>query len=688
MTAPLQTSTTTENRFCGSLQPSQWASVVTQAQVGIALATIDTHCFISVNPAYATQRGYQPEELAGRSIFSIYAPDAHELIQDLLQEQQQADHLVYESLHVKKNGTPFPVRVEATLIRDESGQPAARMFWSVDISEQQAQAEQTIRYIQFQKAQLRLFTQDFDTCDQLLDALLDEVVNLTGSERVFLFSSEPASHLLTLYTWRCALYKSCMVHDVRHHFSLAESGNWGEAVRLRKPLLVNEPVVTVPLCTGCQVKEVQLDRHIALPVLRDNQVVALLVAADRPGNYTEEHLRQTQIMVEGCWTALERIRSLEALTLAKEIAEESLRLKTELLANLTHELRTPLHGIFGGSQLLGFTRLTAEQDGYLEMIEESAAAELSLINTLLELVAMETEGIVVVQQPMLLRSAVQEAVRVHQAAAREKGLVLSLEVVASTPYEVLGDVTRFRQILYSLLGNAVKFTDHGSITVRLGAVALDNDTYRVRVKVTDTGIGIAPEQQERIFELFSQANASCTRDHGGLGLGLAICRRLATAMGGTILLESSPGQGSSFTMELPMKALATEQREPSRTALIILLVENDTLSAHASATLLRKIGHTVLTAANGEEALQHWQAGGIELILMDIQMPVMNGFEAVRRIREQERKQELVRTPIIAQTAYLRRNYFESFIGAGFDCCLAKPLLQEELQAAIQRCLH
>lgn len=660
----------------------RWSQVFEQADFSLALINPVEARFMEVNPAYAQQRGYTPEELAGAPLDTVYAPESRPQLEKLCRQHSQGDHTVFEAMHLRKDGSSFPVRVEISPVRNQTGQVIAWVSSTSDITAEKAHAELTIRTNRLHMALLQFYAAEFTSTGDLLDHALEAAQQLSGSEIGSIYSYDEGSRILTL----CTSSRGALVYNPPFICDLDSSGLWGEAIRQRRPVLINDYAADSPFKKGCPEGDQQLTRHLNLPIIRNGQVVAVVGVGNKPDAYDDEDIRQLQVLMEGCWTRLERFRSLEENIIARQLAQEAARVKTELLANMSHELRTPLNGIFGGSQLLGFTDLTPEQHEYLEMIDISAANELALVNNLLELVKLESEGVNAAQERFSLRSILSEAVRVYQWAARDKGLELTLEVGSGTPDEVVGDPIRLRQIVHNLLGNAVKFTDTGRITVRLTVFSDDDGHQLVRVQVSDTGIGIAPEDFERIFDLLTQCDQSNTREYGGLGLGLAISRRLAVALGGTIRVDSTPGVGSTFLLELPVLPAEAAAASLQRHQLNVLLVEDDKLSALSGSSLLRKMGHTVMVAANGEAALQQVQTGAFDLVLLDIHLPGQSGFDVLHRLRELEKQLGRPRLPVVAQTAYVRRNYYESFILAGFDGFLAKPLMRDELETVMERC--
>lgn len=666
----------------------QWQQVFDSADFGLALSSVETDQFIVVNPAYAKQRGYTPQELIGQSIYAVYAPEAHEQLYQELQTLGNDGHHVFEAVQIRKDGSRFPVRVEATVVTDAAGKAVSRISCAFDITLQKQHADRSIKDIRRQKAQLRMYAMDHPSSSDLLDRALEEALILSDSAIGYIYMYDEESRILTFCAWSKSVMSSCSVMDASVSvFELDNTGLWGEAVRQRKPVVTNDYSAENPLKKGLPAGNIPLVRHMAVPVSRSSRIVAVVGVANKETDYTENDVRQLQLLMDGVWNIVERRRAEDELKMAKELAEDSCRLKSELLANLSHELRTPLNGVIGGSQLLRFTELTDEQAEYLDIVDEASANELLLVNNLLELVQMESEGITIDLLPFSLRRSMEEVVKIYQNVARGKGLQILLQLPDDLPDELIGDRVRLRQVLQSLIGNAIKFTEQGSVSVVVQIVAVTAEGMQLQFRITDTGIGIDHDKLMHIFEPFVQLDMSATRKFGGLGLGLTISRRLAAAMGGRIWAESKVASGSTFCLELTMGLPKAHQESVlDGNRLSILVAEDDHLSSMTSAKLLRKLGHTVVTAVDGKETVEIWQGRGFDLILMDLNMPIMNGFDALKRIRKIEQETGRPRTPVLAQTAYVRWNYHESLLSDGFDGCVAKPLIREELEEAIIAC--
>jgi signal transduction histidine kinase/ActR/RegA family two-component response regulator len=393
-----------------------------------------------------------------------------------------------------------------------------------------------------------------------------------------------------------------------------------------------------------------------------------------------------------------RERTSELLD-AKRIAEEASRAKSEFLANMSHEIRTPMNGIIGMTQLAMEAATKDEQQEYLSLVKSSGDALATLINDILDLSKIEAGRIDLESIAFAPQGVVKEAVKVLEWRAREKGLELRCEFASGLPEAVRGDPSRFRQVLLNLVGNAIKFTASGHVTVHVDADAGSDPSFvPLHVSVVDTGIGISEQQQAIIFEKFTQADGSTSRKYGGTGLGLAISTRLASLMGGRLWVESTPGGGSTFhftarfeTSDGAALSRSPEKHRPmaathGRRALSVLLAEDNPVNQLLALRLLEKHGHTVTPAVNGLEALEILTRQTFDVVLMDVQMPEMGGFEATAAIREREAGTGR-RQPIVAMTAHALQGDRERCLNGGFDGYIAKPISERELFAAIDRVL-
>jgi signal transduction histidine kinase/AmiR/NasT family two-component response regulator len=379
----------------------------------------------------------------------------------------------------------------------------------------------------------------------------------------------------------------------------------------------------------------------------------------------------------------------DALAEALDRAEAGSRAKSEFLATMSHEIRTPLNGVLGMAHALGAEPLTPAQREKLEVIQRGGEALLSVLNNVLDLSKIEA-GRVALEDGVADIERIAGAVQaIFSAIALEKDIALTVTVSPEAAGLWRGDAMRIQQILQNLVSNAVKFTDRGRVSIE--ASVADGSLL---LRVADTGPGVAPDVQAEVFDAFTQADASTTRRFGGSGLGLSICRALARLMGGDIGLESVVGLGSTFTVRLPLERAAAEAGPAAQAprasltplaGLRLLAAEDNEMNQLVLRTLLEPFGVVPHLVRNGEEAVAAWETGDWRVILMDMQMPVMDGVTATRLIRERETERGLPPTPIIALTANAMSHHAEEYLACGMDEVVAKPLNIAELIHAIER---
>ncbi|HUG66523.1 MAG TPA: PAS domain S-box protein [Pirellulaceae bacterium] len=496
-------------------------------------------------------------------------------------------------------------------------------------------------------------------------------------------------------------------------YGYSEDDALGQTGRIMLPddLKAEEPEILLAIQTGQRLEQFQTTRK-----RKDGTLIPVSITvspiADSSGRIVGTSTIERDISI-----GQRREKELHA---AKQVAVRANRARGEFLANVSHELRTPMNAIIGMTQIALEEELTPALRDYLETANEAAHSLLTLLNDILDFSKLESGKFTISKEPFSLTDVVDETVKTLSTQAFSKGLEVVCEMPPHLPREVLGDPMRLRQILTNLLSNAIKFTERGEIVLRVQVARTWPTEIALRFSVRDTGIGVPPEYRQRILEPFTQVDSSSTRQRGGTGLGLAICAELLRLMGGRLSLQSALDEGSTFSFrlsfdlptdptrdsvdgsllerlhDLPVLVVDDNGQTPQKleapidlhagdplASLSVLVAEDTPANQKVVTTVLKKRGHSVTVADNGREAVEHFKKEAFDVVLMDIQMPILNGYQATAAIREFERKRGTT-TPIIAMTAHAMRGDREKCLESGMDAYIAKPLNVKQLLGLIE----
>ncbi|WP_135553575.1 PAS domain S-box protein [Paenibacillus cymbidii] len=622
--------------------------VFRNAPIGIALVTVDGK-WIGVNPAACTIFGYTQEQFMQLKAETFILGDLASADGDLLQKLYDGDIPAFEveRQYEPTAGQPIWASLHLSLVRDEtSGKPLYFIMQIVNITNSKV-AEQKLQESIERYTSLKKYNHDAIISFGLDGRIINgnrmaeqltgfRIQELIGTSIAGLIGERNLQAVLTATNEYAAAEKE--IEDFRH-----KDGHTVEVLATLAPIVIH------------------------------NLTVGFYIIA-------KDMTEQKRLIIE------------------KEAAEKTNRAKSDFLAMMSHEIRTPMNGVIGMTDLLLETELDPEQLSYVQIIQKSGATLLAIINDILDFSKIESGKADLVEEPYNVRAVVSDTLNVMLPKALEKNLEVTASFMPSVPNIVLGDVMKLRQVLMNLLSNAIKFTPNGAVAISVQGEALDGRTTCLRFAVKDTGIGVPPDKVAHLFEPFYQVDHFMTRKAEGTGLGLAICKKLIHLMHGEIEYETNAGQpGSTFRFAirvqnqddgaaLAQQELASGQEQGSGGgSLRVLIAEDNEVNQIVLKRMIQKLGYNATIVANGEETVEAAKRHPYDIIFMDVQMPLLDGVQATRLIREtsQHRKQPF----IVAVTAHAVKGDREKYLTSGMDAYISKPIQLEEVASTVQACL-
>ncbi|GAB6058235.1 response regulator [Desulfonatronum parangueonense] len=665
------------------------------------IAIHDKDVILECNQGLSEITGFDYDELIGMDGLLLIAEKSRALVMNNIVSGYEKP---YEAFGLRKNGEEYPLRLEARNIPYQG--KMARVVEFRDITEQKRAGDALQQALEdsrkaarqrkslFEAARTVLTRDDFASTARRIFDIASGIIGSTAGYVALLSDDGQENKLLFLE----AGGRPCSVNP---ELPMPIRG-------LRAKAYENNRVVYDNTFMHSHWMEFMPKGHLSLdnvlfaPLVVENATQGIIGLANKPGGFTDEDASIAKAFGDLAAIALRNSRMLDQLIqsekkqkIAAMAAEAANKAKSDFLANMSHELRTPFNGIMGMMQLLETTTLDAEQAEYTAIAIKSADRFTRLLTDILDISRIEAGKLEIRAEQFSLQELHDSVIELFSVAAREKGILLDCSLDPLIPGQLIGDVARVRQVIFNLVGNALKFNDKGIVTLEMAYLSSPKPgECRIFFSVSDTGIGIPDDKLDTLFKPFVQVDASYTRSYQGAGLGLSIVKRLVDLMGGNISVDSTAGEGTTMYVVLPFKlpeglsvssVQGPRQIAKATQCLRILLAEDEPSNSFLVSKLLEKVGHVVTIAEDGRQVLDLLEAQDFDAILMDIQMPVMNGVEATMAIRQSTTLGAKKDIPIIALTAYAMLGDREKFLAAGMDDYLAKPVKMEGLAKALER---
>jgi len=603
--------------------------------------------------------------------------DSSELSLNYIRKAHLEGSCKFEFLHKRFNGENFPCEISLSKANYHNEDVVQAVV--MDITDRKQAENEILLSKNRLEALIKISDYEITDIQKFLDFALTEGIGLTQSKIGYIYFYDEVKKEFTLNTWSKDVMKECSVINPSTKYQLEKTGLWGEVIRQRKIIMENNYNSKTQFAKGTPKGHVLLERFLSIPIINENEIVAVVGVANKKTDYNETDSRQLGLMMDSVWKMVTNFNYKNKLVLAKEEAESATIAKSQFLATMSHEIRTPMNAIIGLTQLVKKTELTYKQLDYLNKVDLSAKSLLGIINDILDFSKIEAGKLLIEDIKFDLDELCSSISNLISQKAQEKGLEFSIQINRTIPKQLMGDSLRIGQILLNFCSNAVKFTHEGDVLLFVNIESRTKNKIKLIFGVKDTGIGLTPEQQDLLFQSFTQADQSTTRNYGGTGLGLVICKRLATLMGGKVWLESEYGIGTTFNFSIEL-GIQEEQKSiefipsPDIDGLKVMVCDDSDTARKILVESLRNFSFEVKDFPSGESTLRFIESNQdyhFDLIVLDWKMPGMNGLELSKNIKE---KIQYKLPLILMVTAFGRDEIAEKAKEIGIEKFLIKPV--------------